>query len=67
MSATENDTLEAVHTDFASALARMGDLNAAPDTRCRELSLAITNAEQALMWLEKAAKVIAATTKPGNG
>lgn len=36
------------------ALAEMDYQNQLPDTRCRELSLAITNAEQAENWMERA-------------
>jgi hypothetical protein len=42
--------------DMVLTLQDLRYLSESPDTRSRELSLAITNFEQAMMWLETALK-----------
>lgn len=47
-------TISDASDNISWGLGALQQINAQPDTRSRELSLAITNLEQALMWLDKA-------------
>lgn len=57
MATNNGDTVEKVLADFAQVCHRLIDLKYGADTNSRELSLAVTNAEQAHMWLERALRV----------
>lgn len=44
---------------ISAAVGRLNALNGEPPARCRELSLAITNIEQGLLWLREVTEQLA--------